>query len=119
MLFRSLAAETEAEAERLFQSRALARMLRDRGVFAPLMSPEEAAAQITSDSDKMRLEKIRERHIFGTPSQVAAKLRALGESLGVEEIALLTTTHDPEARRRSYTLLAREFGMVSADAAAA
>jgi hypothetical protein len=26
----------------------------------------------------------------------------------VEEIAVLTTLHDPEARRRSYTLLANE-----------
>jgi hypothetical protein len=30
---------------------------------------------------------------------------------GVEEIAILTTLHDPEARRHSYTLLAREFGL--------
>jgi len=115
----ALAAETEAEAERLFQSRALARLLRDRGIFAPLVSPEEAAAQEYSDGDRLRLGKIRDRHIFGTPSQVAAKLHALADSLGVEEIALLTTTHDPEARRNSYTLLAREFGMVPADAAAA
>jgi len=114
----ALAAETEAEAERLFQSRALARLLRDRGVFAPLMSPEEAAGQNYSDGDRMRLEKIRDRHIFGTAAQVAAKLRALADSLGVEEIALLTTTHDPEARRNSYTLLAQEFGMVPANAAA-
>jgi len=106
----ALAADTEEEATRLFQSRALARLLRDRGVFAPLMSPDEAAAHAYTESDHMRLEKIRGRHIFGTPSQVAEKLRMLGESHGVEEIALLTTTHDPEARRRSYALLAREFG---------
>ena len=29
----------------------------------------------------------------------------------VAEIAVLTTLHDPEARRHSYTLLAREFGL--------
>jgi hypothetical protein len=33
----------------------------------------------------------------------------------VEEIAILTTLHDPEARRRSYTLLAEEFGLRAPD----
>jgi hypothetical protein len=31
----------------------------------------------------------------------------------VSEIAILTTLHDPEARRHSYTLLAREFGLAA------
>jgi hypothetical protein len=42
---------------------------------------------------------------------VGAKLRALAAEHGVDEIAILTTLHDPEARRRSYTLLAQEFGL--------
>ena len=39
------------------------------------------------------------------------KLRALAAEHSVEEIAILTTLHDPEARQRSYALLAREFGL--------
>jgi hypothetical protein len=39
---------------------------------------------------------------------VAGRLNALAAEHGVEEIAVLTTLHDPEARRRSYTLLANE-----------
>ena len=42
---------------------------------------------------------------------MAARLRALAESLGVQELAVLTATHDPAPRRRSYELLAREFGL--------
>ena len=42
---------------------------------------------------------------------VGAKLRALAAAHQVEEIAILTTLHDPEARRRSYALLAAEFGL--------
>ena len=39
----AMAAETEAEAARLFASREMWRLGRDRGVFAALPSPEEAA----------------------------------------------------------------------------
>jgi luciferase family oxidoreductase group 1 len=105
----ALAADTQAEAERLFSSRALARLWRDRGVFAPLPSPEEAAAQVHSDADHARLEQLRQKAIYGTSDLVAGKLRALAEALGAQEVAVLTTTHDPAARRRSYALLAEEF----------
>ncbi len=110
----ALAAETEAEATRLFSSRALARLWRDRGVFSPLPSPEEAAAYPYSDADRARLERISERAIYGTPAAVAARLRNMAEQLGVQEMAVLTTAHDAHARRQSYTLLAREFGLQAA-----
>ena len=115
----ALAAETEVEATRLFSSRALARLNRDRGVFAPLASPEEAAAYPYSDADRAHLARIGERAIYGTPDVVAAKLRQIAAECGVEEMAVLTAVHDPAARRRSYTLLAREFGMVTAELALA
>ena len=104
-------AETPAEAERLFSSRAISRLNRDKGLYAALPSPEEATAQPLSDADKARVERTRARSIYGTPDVVGAKLRALAEAYQVEEIAILTTVHDPEARRRSYALLAAEFGM--------
>ena len=109
----AMAAETEAEAARLFASRAMSRLARDRGVFAPLPSPEEAAAHRYSEAELLRLERLRARAIFGTPTVVADRLRALAAGHGVSEIAILTTLHDPEARRHSYTLLAREFGLAA------
>ena len=111
----ALAAETQEKAERLFSSRALARLWRDQGVFAPLPSPEEAAAHAYTEADHARLERLRARSLYGTPDVVAAKLRALGQELGVAEMAVLTTVHDSAARRRSYTLLAQEFGLVAAE----
>ena len=107
----ALAADTAEEAERLFSSRALARLWRDRGIFAPLPSPEEAAAYSYSEAERTKLESLRRRSFFGTPDVVAARLRALAAEVGVEDIAILTTTHDPAARRRSYSLLAAEFGL--------
>jgi alkanesulfonate monooxygenase SsuD/methylene tetrahydromethanopterin reductase-like flavin-dependent oxidoreductase (luciferase family) len=60
-----------------------------------------------------RTERLRSRALYGMPAVVGEKLRALAAQHGVEEIAILTTLHDPEARRHSYTLLAQEFGLCS------
>jgi luciferase family oxidoreductase group 1 len=107
----AVAAETEAEAARLFSSREISRLNRDKGIYAALPSPEEAAAYVLSDADKARVDRTRARAICGTPDVVGAKLRALADTYQVAEIAILSTVHDPEARRRSYALLAAEFGM--------
>jgi luciferase family oxidoreductase group 1 len=107
----ALAAETEAEAERQFASRALWRLGRDRGVYAALPSPEEALAHDYTDAERARLPRLRARAICGTAPAVAARLQALGAAHQVEEIAVLTTVHDPEVRRRSYTLLAAACGL--------
>lgn len=107
----AVAAETEAEAARLFSSREISRLNRDKGIYTALPSPEEAAAYVLSDSDKARIERTRARSIYGTPDVVGGKLRALAEQYQIEEIAILTTVHDPEARRRSYALLAAEFDL--------
>jgi luciferase family oxidoreductase group 1 len=106
-----MAAETQEEAAYLFRSREMWRLNRDRGVFSALASPEEAAAHRYSEGDEARIERLRARSFYGAPDVVGAKLRALAAEHGVEEIAILTTLHDPEARRRSYTLLAKEFGL--------
>lgn len=107
----ALAAETEAEAWRLFRSREIWRLGRDRGVFAPLPSPEEAAAHSLSPAEETRVAQLRARAICGAPEQVAEKLRSLAAVHGVAEIAILTTVHDPAARRRSYALIAEACGV--------
>ena len=114
----AVAAETMAEAERLFSSRALARIWRDRGIFSPLPSPDEAAGYEYSNAEKLKLERLREDSFWGTPDVVAGKLRALAAELQVEEVVVLSTAHDPAARRRSYALLAQECGMVAGAIAA-
>ncbi|HVY15912.1 MAG TPA: LLM class flavin-dependent oxidoreductase [Rhodopila sp.] len=111
----AMAAETPEEAARLFRSREVWRLNRDRGVFMALGSPEEAAERTYTEGETLRIERMRARALYGTPDVVGAKLRALAEEHKVEEIAILTTLHDPEARRRSYTLLARAFGLGAPD----
>lgn len=115
----AMAAETEAEAAWLFRSREMWRLGRDRGVYSSLPSPEEAAAYTLSPMEQTRLERLRARAIYGTPDVVGDKLRQLVAAYQVDEIAILTTLFDPEARRRSYTLLAKECGLEAALALAA
>ncbi len=109
----ALAAETPAEAERLYSSRALWRLSRDRGIFVAMPSPEEAAAHPWTDTELARAERQRRRAFIGTGAEVVAKLRALTEELGASEAVLLSTAHDPEARRRSYALVAEAAGLAA------
>src|SRR5438552_3770620 len=46
-----------------------------------------------------------------TGPPVPEVLRALADAYGVDELVIVTITHDPKARRRSYELLARVFGL--------
>ena len=107
----ALTAATQAEAEYHFASREFWRLNRDRGLYLPLPSPEEALAQPRSEADQQRVRRLRESAIYGTPEHVAKRLHALAAQFGADEVAVLTATHDPEARRRSYTLLAEAFGL--------
>ena len=42
---------------------------------------------------------------------MTARIAAIGEDLGVDEIAIVTWTHDETVRRRSYELIARAWGL--------
>jgi luciferase family oxidoreductase group 1 len=111
----ALTAKTEEEAEHHFSSRELWRILRDRGELRPFPSPEEAKAYPYTDADRARIAQMRNHAFVGTPGKVAAALRALAERLDAKELAVVTWAHDPEARRRSYALLAQEFGLAATD----
>lgn len=102
----ALTAATEAEAWRLYKSRELWRLSRDRGIFPPLPSVEEAEAYNYSPEERAKLDRNRARAIVGAPEQVVAKLTAIAAAHGVQEVAVLTPCHDPAARQASFRLLA-------------
>jgi luciferase family oxidoreductase group 1 len=104
----AMAAETQEAAAYHFRSREIWRLNRDRGLFTALQSPEEAAARTLADGEEQRLERLRARSFYGTAEAVGGRLFALAKEHDVEEIAILTTLHDKEARRRSYALLAEQ-----------
>lgn len=102
----SITAESEEEAMRLSRSRDLwyCRLL--QGNPGPFPTVEEAEAYPYSPGELHTLEENRGKRAVGTPEQVRDKLLSLAEQFQVDEIMLVTITHDPEARRRSYQLLA-------------
>ena len=106
----ALAADTEDEAWRLFQSRARWRMDRNLGRIGPLLPPEQAVRDYTA-SEQVALAELRANALVGSAPQVANKLRQLAERLSVDELVLITWTYEPVAQARSYELLAREFGL--------
>lgn len=107
----ALAADTEEEAEYHFRPRARWQLLRDRGIYGALESPEDSAAQAADGDGARRLARLRDRAMIGAPDEAAAKIRAVADELGVREVAVVTWAHDEAARRRSYALLARAFGL--------
>jgi luciferase family oxidoreductase group 1 len=104
----ALAAETEDHAWHLFQSRARWRMDREFGRLGPVLPPDEALRE-WSPAEEISLARLKANALVGSASQVARKMRELGEKLDIDELVVITWTHDPQAQRRSYELLAREF----------
>lgn len=108
----ALVADTEEQAWHLFQSRARWRMDREVGRLGPLLPPEEAAQDLSPAQD-IALARLKANALVGNPAQVAARLRALGQRLQVDELAVITWTHDPQAQRHSYELLAQEMELTA------
>ena len=107
----ALAAETMDQAQYHFTSRALSRINRDKGILVPLEAPDVAAAQSLSVHEQARMEQFRKDSFVGSGPEVAGRIRDLAAQVGVEEMAVVTWTHDEEVRRESYTQLARAFDL--------
>jgi luciferase family oxidoreductase group 1 len=102
----ALAADTDAEARRLLQTREFWRIGFEQGIRKPLVSPEFAAAYAYSEAERATIEALRRKAIVGTGDAVAARLNELARRLALQELVVVTWTHDPAARHRSYELLA-------------
>ena len=107
----AVCADTEAEAERLSRSRDLFIVRLYTGRAGPYPSVEEAERYPYSPRELAIVEHARRRTVAGTPEQVRARLLALSAEYGVAELVVVTITHDPKARLRSYELLAGAFGL--------
>jgi luciferase family oxidoreductase group 1 len=107
----ALAADTEAEAKRLATTREHWRVGFEQGIRNPLVSPEEASTFVYSEAERATIAAMRSKAFVGTGEQVAAQLDALAKRLDLDELVIVTWTHDPAPRHRSYELLAEAFGL--------
>ncbi len=105
----AICAETDEEAARLASSWRMAITLADRGQFGPLPAVETAlpflAREVGTDATGGR------RVVVGSPDTVRSAFDQIAADYDADELMILTMTHDHEARRRSYELLAEAFGL--------
>lgn len=104
----ALAAPTAAKAEQLFLPYAHWRLDRDRTRHKPFPGAAELASRTLSAREEQRIEQLRQAAIYGTADVVAARLRQLAEAFAADEMVIVTMTHDPADRLRSYQLIATE-----------
>ena len=106
-----IAADTDAEAERIAASAELHYVRRAQGEYLPLESPEAAAAYSYTPIDCERLARLRARLAVGSADRVKDRLLALADATRADEIMVTTMVYDHAARRHSYELLARAFAL--------
>jgi luciferase family oxidoreductase group 1 len=107
-----IAADTDAEAERIGSSAELHFVRRAKGEYAPLASPEEATAYPYTPIDRERMARQRSRLIVGGIERVKARLESLIESTCADELMVTSMIYDHGARKHSYELLARAFALL-------
>ena len=109
----AICAETDDAAQELARPANLMWLRFQSGGFhQPLPSVEEAKAYSYSDIERDFLNNSKGRMFVGSPSTIHAALQELAKEAGVDEIMITSLIHNHEARKRSYELLAREFGTV-------
>ena len=116
---RAIVAESEEEAELLSTSWRMAfdRLRRGRPVAVP--PPEKAARYLELHGEEREGLGGKPRRLTGIPAQVRAEIEEIVAAYDAEEAIVVTITHDHQARRRSYELLAAEFGLEAAPSGAA
>ncbi|WP_218606061.1 LLM class flavin-dependent oxidoreductase [Pseudonocardia abyssalis] len=104
-----LAAETDAEAQRLALPSALQFLKLRLGTPGLVPTPEEAAAYPYSSQEQAFVDDRLAGQVIGSPDTVRDGVRALVERTGVDELMVVTGAHSGADRIRSYELLADAF----------
>jgi luciferase family oxidoreductase group 1 len=106
-----ICAPTSDEAHWLSGSNALNILQRNSGRMGPLPSPEEADAYPYSAQESAVVRETLASHIIGDPHEVREGLNALVQRTGADELMLSTRTHSYDARVRSFSLIAQQWGL--------
>ena len=71
------------------------------------------AATALKAYDQGRVERFRKDSFVGTGPEVANRIEELRTRVGVDEMAVVTWTHDEDVRRASYSELAKAAGLAA------
>jgi len=101
----TICAETDEEAQQLAASARMAIALLHSGRLIPV-PPVEKALAFFAEHD---VPPTGRRAVVGSPETVRSELERVARAYGADELMLVTITHDHDARRRSYELVAGAF----------
>ena len=102
------AADTQAEAARLFTSLQQAFVNLRRGSPGPLPPPDERLEERLAPGDRLLVDQMLSCTVVGTPETVRHGLAAFAERTGADELMLTSQIFDHRARLRSYEIVAAE-----------
>jgi luciferase family oxidoreductase group 1 len=106
-----ICAETGDEARRLASGIELWRRRIARGMDRGIPAPDEALAELGPGWRPPPIGADGARLIAGDPAEVSGELTRVAERYGVDEVMIVTVTHDFAARLRSYELIAEAMGL--------
>jgi luciferase family oxidoreductase group 1 len=112
----AICAETREEAERLASSSRMTLRLLHQGRLIPVPPVDTALRFLASQPEAPGRGERQRRAIIGDPDTVREGIAAVAGEYGAGEVMVVTITHDHDARRRSYELIAEAFGLVGASA---
>jgi luciferase family oxidoreductase group 1 len=107
----AICAETDAEAERLSLSFRMMMTMLFRGRSIQVPTVERAQRFLEEEKLLPQQVPVGRRIITGTPGRVREAIEAVARDYEAEEVLIVNILHDHVARRRSYELIAKEFGM--------
>jgi len=111
----AIAAPTGEEARELAAPAAMMFAHLFRGELIAVPSREKALEWLARNPDTHRRQR---RTVLGTPKEVRAALDGVADEYGADEVMLVNIMSDHGARRRSYELVAAEYGLAETAAAA-
>lgn len=107
----AICADTDEEALRLSLSFRMMMTLLFRGRSIPVPTVEHAQAFLAEERLAPEDVPAGRRITTGSPARVRESIEKLAKEYEAEEVLLVNILHDHAARRRSYELIAREFGL--------
>jgi luciferase family oxidoreductase group 1 len=107
----AICADTDEEAERLSLSFRMMMTLLFRGQSIPVPTVERAQRFLEDERLLADQVPVGRRIITGTPARVRQAIEAVARDYEAEEVLIVNILHDHAARRRSYELISKEFGM--------
>jgi luciferase family oxidoreductase group 1 len=107
----TICAETDEEAQRLASSMRMLMLMLYRGQLIPVPSVEKAQAFLAREGVAAETLPVGRRIVVGTPEKVRPMLEQVVADYGADELFIINIVHEHEKRKRSYELIAKEFGL--------